>query len=124
MQLTWCKRPWTSLFTRELRRASGRSERWALRAAASGSPIRVDGDARLAFVRDGKKCCKKFLDADVKIPLASVSAIVDEGNIVVFGPRESYIENTSTVQRIPVSRRKGVFVVQLDAQAGSRTTKI
>ena len=39
----------------------------------------------------------------------------------MFRPQESYIENTSTGQRIPLSRR-GVFVVQLDAQVGSRTT--
>ena len=86
-------------------------------AAASGSPIRVEGDARLEFVRDGKKFNRKFLDADVKRPLASVRAIVERGNIVVFGPQESYIENTSIDQRIPVRRRNAVFVVQLDAQA-------
>ena len=42
-------------------------------AAASSSPLRVEGDARLEFVRGGKKCNMKFLDADVKRPLASVS---------------------------------------------------
>ena len=46
--------------------------------AASGSPRRVEGGARLEFVQDGKKCNMEFLDADVKRPLASVSAIVDE----------------------------------------------
>ena len=35
-------------------------------AAANGSPIRVEGDARLEFIRDGMKCSMKFLDADVK----------------------------------------------------------
>ena len=58
-------------------------------AAANGSPIRVEGDARLEFIRDGMKCSMKFLDADVKRTLASVSAIVDEGNVVVFGQHES-----------------------------------
>ena len=33
----------------------------------------MEGDARLEFIRDGKKCKMKFLDADVKRPLASVS---------------------------------------------------
>ena len=42
---------------------------------------RVEGEARLAFVRDGKKCNMKFLGADEKRPLASVSSIVDEGNM-------------------------------------------
>ena len=78
----------------------------------------------MEFVRDGKKCNMKFLDADVKRQVASVSAIANEGHIVVFGPQESYIEKTSTGQRIPMSGRNGVFVVQLGAQAGSRTSKI
>ena len=85
-------------------------------AAANGSPIRVEGDARLEFIRDGMKCSMKFLDADVKRPLASVSAIVGEGNVVVFGQHESF-ENVSTGQRIPMCRRNGVFVMR------HRTTK-
>ena len=31
-------------------------------AAASGSPIHVERDARLEFARDGKKCNMQFLD--------------------------------------------------------------
>ena len=65
-------------------------------------------------------CSVIFLDADVKRPLASVSAIVDEGNVVVFGQDESFIENTNTGQRIPMSRRDGVFVMRLDAQPCSK----
>ena len=85
-------------------------------AEANGSPRRVEGDARLEFVWDGKKCNTKFMDANVERPLASVSAIVDEGNIVVKG---SHIENTSSCQRIPMNKRQGVFVVQLDGRAGT-----
>ena len=59
----------------------------------------------------------KFLDADVKRPVASVSAIVDEGNVVKFGPQDSKIESVRKGQRIPMSRMDGVFVVQLEAQA-------
>ena len=62
-------------------------------AAASGSPRHLEGDARLDFIRDARTCNLKFLDADVKRPVASVTAIVYEGNIVVFGPQESYIVN-------------------------------
>ena len=47
-------------------------------AAANGSPIRVEEDARLEFIRDGMKCSMKFLD---------------EGNVVVFGQHESFIEH-------------------------------
>ena len=66
--------------------------------------MHVEGDARLDFVRNGKKCNKKFLDAGVKQQLASVSAIVDGGYVVVFGPQDSYIENTST--SLPKNKRK------------------
>ena len=48
---------------------------WSQRRASNGSPIRVDGGATLEFVWDGKKCNMRFLDADVKRPLASVSVI-------------------------------------------------
>ena len=92
-------------------------------AAANGSPIRVEGDARLEFIRDGMKFSMNFLDADVKIPLASVSAIVDEGNVVVFGQHESFIENVSTGQRIPTCRRNGAFVMRVDIQPCQKTTK-
>ena len=44
-------------------------------AAASGSPIRAEGNARLEFIRDGMACSMKFLDADVKGQLASVRSM-------------------------------------------------
>ena len=53
-------------------------------AAANGTPIRVDGEAALHFKRGKRQCAMKFLDADVKRPLGSVSAMVDGGNRVVF----------------------------------------
>ena len=56
----------------------------------------------------------KFLDANVKRPLASVSAIVDQGNRVVFDPHEPYVENVTTGQRLPMVRRRGVFVMELE----------
>ena len=58
-------------------------------ATQNPTTIRVEGDVKLELMREGKKCCMKFLDADVKRPLASVSA------------REH--------------GRRGVFVVQLNA---------
>ena len=66
----------------------------------------MEGDPRQEFVRNGKMCNMRFFDAE---PLASVSVIVDEGYIVVLGPQESYIENTSTGQRILMIREKGVL---------------
>ena len=43
------------------------------------------GDAKLEFVRGGQDVQHEARDADVKRPLASAGAIVDEGNTVVFG---------------------------------------
>ena len=60
--------------------------------------------------------CVKFVKDD------ATGAIADQGNIAAFGPQESYTENTSTGHGIPMCNGKSVFVVQLDAQAVSRTT--
>ena len=79
-----------------------------MKLAANGSPIQVEGDARLELIRDGMECSMKFLDANDKRPLASVSAIEDEGDVVLFGQHGSFIENVSTGQRIPMCRRNGV----------------
>ena len=62
----------------------------------------------------------KFLDANVKRPLASVSAIIDQGNRVVFDPHESYVENVATGQRLPMVRKRGVFVMELEVEASKR----
>ena len=69
------------------------------------------------------KCRMEFLNADVKRPLASVSAIVDAGNVVVFGQHEAFIENVSTDKRIPMCRRNGLFVMRLETQPCQKTTK-
>ena len=58
----------------------------------------------------------KFLDADVKKPLGSVSAMEDEGNTVVFSRKwGSYVENDETGERIPMVRKAGTYVMVLDA---------
>ena len=63
------------------------------------------------------------MDADVKRPVASMITIVAEGDVVVFGPHDHYTENVNNGKWIPMCRRKGVLVVQLDAQECSRTTQ-
>ena len=57
------------------------------------------------------------------VGLCDVSAIVDEGNVVVFGQHESFIENVSTGQRITMCRRNGVFVMRMDTQLCQKMTK-
>ena len=58
----------------------------------------------------------KFLDADVRKPLAAVSEMVDEGSTVVFSRKwGSFVENDTTGERIPLTRKNGVFVMRLEA---------
>ncbi len=86
-------------------------------AAANGTEIAVMGEVELEFVRSGRTCSMMFLDANVKRPLASVSAIIGQGNRAVFDPRESYVESVSTGQRLPMLRKRGVFVTELQTDA-------
>ena len=55
--------------------------------AANGTDISAHGEKMVKFRAGEKGCGMKFLVTDVKKPLAAVSAIVDEGNVVVFWPR-------------------------------------
>ena len=89
-------------------------------AAANGTEIAVLGEAELEFRRSGRACSMKILDANVKRPLASVSAIVDQGNRVVFDPHMSYVENVATGQRLPMVRRRGVFVMELEVDGAKK----
>ena len=85
--------------------------------AANGTNIEVRGEALLEFDVKGRKCDMKFLDADVKKPLAAVSAMTDAGNTVVFsGKWGSYIENDQTGERIPLEKRGGTYVMVLEAR--------
>ena len=83
-------------------------------AAANGTPIQVDGEAALHFKQGKRRCAMKFLDADVKRPLGSVSAVVDGGNKVVFAKGGSYVENEVTKEKIPMRRKGGVYVMELE----------
>ena len=58
----------------------------------------------------------KFLDSDVKKPLAAAGEIVEQGNTVVLsGKWGSYIENDTTGEKIPLTKKNGVFVMRLEA---------
>ena len=49
----------------------------------------------------------KCWDADVKKPLGAVSAMIDEGNTVVFSSEKSYIKNYLSVVEIVIIRIGG-----------------
>ena len=54
--------------------------------AANGTDIPITGEKVVKFMNDGRRCAMNFLVTTVRKPLAAVSSIVDEGNVVVFGP--------------------------------------
>ena len=62
-----------------------------------------------------------FLVTDVKKPLAAVSAIVDEGNVVVFGPGPwgSFIQNVGSGEKIFMERKRGTYVMRVKYEEGA-----
>ena len=83
--------------------------------AANGQEMPVEGEKVVKFEVDGKKCGMKFLVTDTKKPLAAVSSIVDEGNVVVFGPGPwgSFIQNVATGHKVPMRKERSVYVFDL-----------
>ena len=92
--------------------------------AANGTDIAVEGEAVLEFVAgNGKKGTMNFLDADVKKPLAAVSAMEDEGNTVCFSKKWGrFIENDTTGDRIYFERRGGTYVMKMKVDKGKKVT--
>ena len=62
----------------------------------------------------------KFLSADVKKPLASVSAMVEEGNRVVFSPKENFVECLATGENTNLGKRNGVFILAVETDRGGK----
>ena len=84
--------------------------------AANGTSIPVHGRAVLGFQRGNIKGEMKFWDADVQKPLGAVSAMVDEGNTVVFSRNKSFIKNDRTGEEIEIKRKGGTFVIELNRE--------
>ena len=82
-------------------------------AAANGTKIEVYGEAVLDFEENGKQCGMRFLDSDVKMPLAAVSAMKDEGNTVVFSKKWG---NDATGEKIMIERVGDTFEKTLQAK--------
>ena len=93
-------------------------------AAANGTKIEVYGEAVLEFEKDGKQCGVSFLDSDVRKPLASVAAMNDEGNSVVFSKKwGNYIVNDRTGEKIQLERVGETFEVSLKTRKLEEGTK-
>ena len=84
--------------------------------AANGTNIPVHGRAVLGFQRGDIKGEMKFWDADVQKPLGAVSAMVDEGNTVIFSRNKSMIRNDRTGEEIEIKRKGGTFVIELNRE--------
>ena len=91
-------------------------------SAANGNEMKVEGEKMVRFKADGKECGMNFIVTEVKKPLAAVSAIVDEGNIVVFGPgpHGSFIQNCMTGEKIMMQRKKGTYVIKVDISVAKK----
>ena len=88
--------------------------------AANGTPIKVYGEKKVVFRTKEmrRRGAIKFLVSDVRKPLAAVSGIVDEGNVVVFGPGDkgSYIMNVETSEKIYMTRKNGTYSIKVDVE--------
>ena len=58
----------------------------------------------------------KLMVADVRKPLAAVSAIVAAGNEVVFGAGErgSFIRNPRTGEKVHLKEERGTYTMEVD----------
>ena len=87
-------------------------------SAANGTPIETFGERMLRFGAKGLrgKAEMKFMMADVRKPLAAVSAIVAAGNEVVFGAGEkgSFIRNPRTGEKVHLKEERGTYTMEVD----------
>jgi hypothetical protein len=83
--------------------------------AANGTPIRQYGRKRIPFeVNETRRCGEMdFIVTDVTKPLAAVSAIVEAGNRVVFCKEGSFIENTTTGEKISLKCERGTYTMDV-----------
>ena len=86
-------------------------------SAANGQTIKNEGERLVSMVtRQGQWKNMTFQVCDVTRPLASVSKIVEAGHSVVFNPsqdpRGSYIQNHTTGEKMWLTQKDGVFVLE------------
>ena len=77
--------------------------------AANGNKMPNRGKKEVKFRQNGDKkiSAMVFQVTDVKRPLASVKRIVEKGNVVVFGPEESFVQNIATGKKMEIVERNG-----------------
>ena len=90
---------------------SRRGQTWS---SASKHKIKNLGEQRLrACTDEGDEMEVLFQIADVSKPLASVSAICERGNRVIFGRNGGVVQSLKSGKLIPFERRNGIYVLSL-----------
>ena len=104
-----CPRQWAAHF------GTGPKERDLKLVNASGGPIAHYGSRKVAFRLDGttgRILGVGFEVTDVKKPLMSVKRICEKGNIVQFGPKESFIQNLQSGEKLKMHKRGNSYVLR------------
>ena len=82
--------------------------------SACGGKINHYGARKVAFQNEGEAGIMGmgFQVTDVKKPLISVNRICERGNIVQFGPMESFIQNVESGEKIRLHKRGNSYVIK------------
>ena len=86
--------------------------------AANGAEMQHDGEKDVTFRHDDSSGILglTFQVTEVKKALAAVWRLAEHGNIIQFGPEaeQNFIMNLSTQQKIPLHKRGGSYVMQVE----------
>ncbi len=83
--------------------------------AASGRKMPNLGGKRVKFrTKNGKESNILFQVTHARKPLASVSKILQKGNMVAFAPDSPYIKNISSIQTIDLIEEHGTYHLDVE----------
>ena len=81
--------------------------------SATGKLVQNKGERRVQLLTENGDLSKMtFQLTDVNKPLASAGRITGKGNRIVLDDDGSYIENKATLKRIPLYKKKNVFIMR------------
>ena len=91
------------------------SRRWILLRAANGSEMAHYGEKHIAIRgSDGEPLGLRFQVTDARKPLLAARRLVECGNEVNFATHDSFIRNTSTGKKIPLTKKGGSWVIRAE----------
>ena len=106
--------PWEMVPNSETLKETTHGKRFV---AANGAVMRNYGKKTVQFKgnkEDRRVKEMEFYATEVKKPLASVARIVEAGNIVCFGPGESYIMNVDSGEKQQLQKENGTYVMPVE----------